>query len=180
MLANRQCGRACNQVFNGDAQSEADANGYSQVRREHAVGGRCDDPSIDSNGTVGHPNPTIIACGDLDNAHRPGFFFGKLGQQRVVNTDHTNLCALEDLGFGRDDALLGSKPLQMNRADRHNRRHPRRNPPAQLRDLTGTVGTHLGDEHLRTGSKALVDRSCQPHSVVEGSGASHCSFRPVE
>ena len=61
----------------------------------------------------------------------------------------------------------------MDRPDGGDHGDVRRAPSAQLGDLTGPVGAHLGDEHLGTVGQVLVDRPGQAGAVVEAGRGGH-------
>ena len=98
---------------------------------------------------------------------------GHGGQAGVVHREDHLPCRDQDLGLGLDDAFLGAESLEMDRPDGRDHGDVRRAPAAQLGDLPGPVGAHLGDEHLGTVSQVLVDRPGQAGAVVEAGRGGH-------
>ena len=78
---------------------------------------------------------------------------------------------LEDLGLGLDDPILGPEPLEVHGPDGRDHGDVGRAPPAQVGDLPGAVGTHLGHEHLGAIGQVLVDGPGQSGPVVEAGRA---------
>ena len=94
-------------------------------------------------------------------------------RRAVVDVQDDGRRPLGDLGLRLDDRVLGAEPLEVHGADRGDDRDVRRAPAAQVGDLAGPVGAHLGDEDLGAVDEVLVDGPGEPGAVVEDAGRGH-------
>src|SRR4030066_48589 len=70
----------------------------------------------------------------------------------------------EDPRLGPGEGLDRAKTLQVHRAHRGYHADAGGDPAAQVGDLAGAEGAHLGDEHLYPRVEALGDRPSQPQA----------------